>query len=49
MKEEKYLGGKYRIDSLPKRKDSNTKFSRMAPNQYLPIDTTLFPSEMESV
>lgn len=48
MKEEMYLGGKYRIDSLPKRKSLNINFPRSAPNQFLPIDTTLFPSEMES-
>ena len=48
MKEEKYLGGKYKVDFLPKREPLKKKFSPSKPNQFLPLDQTLFSSEMES-
>ena len=38
MKEEKYLGGKYKIEELPKRKKSKIKFPPIQPNSLLPIN-----------
>jgi hypothetical protein len=37
------LGGKFIVEKLPKRKNTNEKFNSLLKNEFLPLDTTLKP------